>query len=108
MARFQPDHKGIAAFIRSDEVVKATKRVADQIADVARANAPVETGEYARGIKVERNDAGGIRGDRVVFEVVATGGHPTLVEWGRNPGNGSPGYAGDHVMQRAVEEVTAG
>ncbi|QUH01453.1 HK97 gp10 family phage protein [Saccharopolyspora erythraea] len=110
MARYRPNHKGIAAYLRSSELADVTKAIAEDVARRAREKAPrsnnPEDGHYADGITVERDDSAGAKGDRVGFNVVATQGHPTLVEWGRKPGNGSPGYPGQHVMRDAAKEVT--
>lgn len=107
---YTADHKGVAGFLKSHQLSKATKSVANQIATTARRIAPVsddhDDGHYVSGIVVERIDNAGVKGDRIGYEVVATAGHPTLVEWGRSPGEGHPGYPGFHVMQRAAEEVS--
>lgn len=112
MAKYNPDRAGVAEFLRSPQLARTTERVAESIAKTARANAPRSNdGEgvpYADGIVVERMENAGIRGDRVGYEVIATGGHPTLVEWGRRPGNGNSGYEGQHIMRNAMLEVTQG
>lgn len=106
---YTADHLGVAEFLKSEQLARGTKSVAEDIADAARRLAPVSDdprdGHYASGIVVERENSAGIRGDRIGYEVIATEGHPTLVEWGRAPSGDHPGYPGQHVMRRAIEEA---
>lgn len=92
-------------FLKDERLAQAIYPVARDIQARAQRLAP-EGDEYRNGIVVRRDESGGVKGDRVAWSVVAEGGHPTLVEWGRAPGNHGGAYEGQHVMRRAAEEVS--
>lgn len=105
MARYKADNKSMAKFLRSEGLLEAIRPAALDVQSRAKRLAPAGD-DYRDGIVVERDESGGAKGDRVGWNVVATGGHPTLVEWGRNDGNHGGAYEGQRVMRRAAEEVT--
>ncbi|MER5671157.1 HK97 gp10 family phage protein [Pseudonocardia alni] len=74
---------------------------AEQVAAYARTFAPVETGAFRESIRVEVNDRGGVKGDRVTASVVATTRHGAATEFGnsRTP-------RGHYALLRALGAVT--
>lgn len=54
------------------------KTIANEIADVAKENAPVKTGAYRDGIKVKK--VGDIFDGGEVYEIVANAKHSSIVE----------------------------
>lgn len=73
---FQANEQFFSALGKSPAVVALVKGVADAAAARARAGAPVATGAYRDGIRVERADTE----YRCVFRVVATADHSMGVE----------------------------
>lgn len=101
--RFVPDHAGMAAILRSDEVRELVLDRARAGAEFAQHIAPRRTGEYAEGIHAEDGGLGGPRQDRAVALIVATSPHSAAVEWG-NAHQPHP-Y---HVLGRTLDVVQSG
>lgn len=78
----------------SPELKRATRAAAEQIADRARAIAPVDSGEYVAGIFV--TDSPG-RDGRVGSTVEATAPHSAAIEFG------NARVRGQAVLRRAAE-----
>ena len=62
--------------LKSAGVSNLTKRAADQALSVAKSTAPVDTGDYRRGLKVERHDSR----YRTVWRVVGTDWKTLILE----------------------------
>ena len=76
MARFTPNESFFDDLGFQPGVVALVQGVAEAAASRARGSAPVDTGDYRRGIRVERADTQ----HRVVYRVVATAEHSMGVE----------------------------
>lgn len=77
MGNFKLNLAGIRAIKKSAEVTDAVRSASDKIAGTARANAPVDSGEYRSSIHVEM-DTHPISGS--VGHIVASSDHALIVE----------------------------
>lgn len=64
----KPNGRGIIAMMKEPGVANEMRRRAENVANAARANAPVESGDYQASIHVEMED----HPTRVVAHVVAS------------------------------------
>ncbi len=90
--RYRPDIRGTNALMRSDGIRDHLRSLAEHGADLARAIAPVRTGDYKEHFRVETSDSGGIRGDRAAAYLINDSDHAARVEW-------EDGY---HVLARVA------
>lgn len=96
MARYSRDGADFGAILRSPGVRDAVVDIADQVADRARALAPVDDGEYKASIAVRVVELGGNDRDRPEAYVVADVAHGAAVEFGNSRTRGR------HVLARAL------
>lgn len=87
---FLPNPAFADELARELEASGAMRAPAEQVAENARSNAPVDTGAYRDSIHVESDESG--------TRVVAGTDHAVYVEWGTED---TPAF---HVMTRAAEE----
>ena len=66
---------GMAALLNSAEVRAGLTKRMERVLTTAKANAPVDTGEYRDGLRLEQDST-----DRVAVRVVADAPHSWIVE----------------------------
>lgn len=107
MSDYNPDHAGIAEFLRSEGMQRMVASVADRIKDRAEATAPVgepfedkHPGRYKASFHVRVHAHGGATGDRAEAIVYNDSPDAVWVEYGHR---GREPY---HTLLRAAMEAT--
>lgn len=96
--KLKPDRRNYRLILNEPGVVEAAKRKAEEIASIARATAPHDSGAYAASIEVG-TEKGGIKNDRTVATVTATVPYAAAIEFGNSR---SPAR---HTLRRAADGV---
>ncbi|CAA9364390.1 MAG: hypothetical protein AVDCRST_MAG68-5035 [uncultured Gemmatimonadetes bacterium] len=96
MARYSRDGADFGAILRMPGVRAAVIDVTEQVGARARSFAPVDDGDYLRGIETTLIERGGNDRDRPEGRVTATAPHSAAVEWGNSRSRGR------HVLARAL------
>ena len=81
--RFDPNSRGIADILMSDDMQKAMMQVAADAKDYAESISPVASGEYRGSFEVHPETFSGPRGERKGAILVNTAEHAADVEWGQ-------------------------
>lgn len=96
MARYSRDGADFGAILQSPGIRAAVSSVTEEIAARARGYAPVDDGDYLRGIQTSVLARGGDDGDRPEGRVTASAPHSAAVEFGNSR------TRGQHVLGRAM------
>ena len=75
MVRIRLNRSEMGKFLKSDQVRPPLKAIAQEKSSVARASAPVDSGEYRESINVQSDTT-----DRAVERVVAHAPHAAVIE----------------------------
>lgn len=96
MARYSREGADFGAILNSPGVRAAVAATTEDIAARARGLAPVDDGDYLRGIRTSMTARGGDNQDRPEGRVTATAPHSAAVEFGNSRSRGQ------HVLGRAI------
>ncbi|GGM75531.1 hypothetical protein GCM10012275_52770 [Longimycelium tulufanense] len=97
--RYEKDMRGMAEFLRSQQLQDLLRKRATLGAAWARAHTREDTGEHKKSIRVV--DAG-LTGGRVTVRVIADAPHSVVVEFGTRK------RPGDHALRDSVPIIEEG
>ncbi|MGW5198636.1 HK97 gp10 family phage protein [Streptomyces spiralis] len=92
MGSFQPDHAAIAALVHADFVKADLHERAARVVEVAKANAPVESGRYRDSIHAEDSPDGSVL-------IVSDVEYAAVIEYGRR----SDSRPAHHTIANALD-----
>lgn len=103
MSRYVPDRRGLEQFSKSSPgLQRAVRQRTETGVGMAKADAPRDTGEYARGIEGQYGESRIAGMTRFSGWIVATSEHSAAVEYPSS----NKGDRGSYVLTRIAERLT--